>query len=164
MRPTFARDIFWAAGGVAAAFVFYSLLGAFGPAALVVINAFSLVVVYFAANRGEIFGAVIGSVSGLVQDSFSLGVFGVAGLTKTLLGFWTGYVARRIDIAPPARNAPFLLLMSSLELALWVLLNTVTRGEPPNFHGGLLALQPVSTALLGSVLLYLQRRIEARSL
>jgi len=164
VRPTFARDIFWAAGAVVAAFIAYSLLGTFGPAALAALNVFSLVVVFFAANRGEIFGAALGSVAGLVQDSFSLGVFGVAGLTKTLLGFWTGYVARRVDIAPPARNAPFLLLISSLELALWVLLNAVTRGDAPNLHGGLLALQPVSTALLGSALLYLQRRFEARSL
>ncbi len=164
MRPTIAKDIFWAGAALLAAFVFYSLLGAFGPAALVAVNAFSLVVVFFAVKKGEVFGAVVGSVSGLLQDSFSLGVLGVAGLTKTLLGFWTGYVARRIDITPPARNAPFLLLMSFLELALWVLLNAVTFGERPNMHGGLLALQPVTTALLGSALLYFQKRFEARRL
>ena len=43
-----------------------------------------------------------GTMCGLVQDTFSLGVFGVAGLTKTLLGFWTGYISRQ-DRRRPVR-------------------------------------------------------------
>ena len=164
MRPSTAlRDAVLAGAGVLTAFLAYSLLGGFGPSALAVVNGFSLVVVVFSVRRGEVFGGVLGTACGLVQDSFSMGVFGVAGLTKTLLGFWTGYVSRRIDVGPPVRGAAFLLLMSSLELALWVLLGAVALGEGPNLQGGWLLLQPLTTAVLGTGLLALQRRLEARA-
>jgi hypothetical protein len=36
-------------------------------------------------------------------------------------------------------------------------------GERPDFHGGLIALQPVTTAVAGSVVLALRKTWEARS-
>lgn len=162
MRETVLKDILRAALATAAAFLFYSLLGGFGPSTLLVVNAFSLVVVTFSVGKEEIFGAILGTVCGLIQDSFSLGVFGVAGLTKTLLGFWTGYVSRRMDVVPFFRNVAFLLVMSSLELLLWVLLNALVLGGRVDMRHGLIVLQPLLTALLGSLILTIARRIQAR--
>lgn len=162
MRETVFRDVLRAALAVLAAFLLYAFLGGLGPVALVVLNAFSLVVVIFSVGRGEIYGGVLGSVCGLVQDSFSMGVFGVAGLTKALLGFWTGYVSRRIDVTPPVRTAGFLLVMTSLELGLWIMINAVVLRENPPLRGGVLLLQPVVTTLLATVLLGVKRRVEAR--
>jgi rod shape-determining protein MreD len=162
MRETLLRDTVRAALATLASFAFYSLLGAARPSTLIVLNAFSMVVVIFSVGRSEVFGAVLGSVCGLVQDSFSLGVFGVAGLTKTLLGFWTGYVSRRIDVASFFRTAVFLLVMSVLELILWGLLNALVLREPVDFRHGLMLLQPFVTALLGSVILHFARRVRAR--
>jgi rod shape-determining protein MreD len=163
MRETVAKDILQAFLATLAAVVIYSVAGAAGPGLLVVFNAFSVVVLYFSVRRGEVFGAVLGTMCGLAQDTFSLGVFGVAGLTKTLLGFWTGYVSRRIDVAPFARNALFMLVMSVLEMTLWFLITVVVRLDSVNLHGGLSLLQPVITAILGSSLFALERRIKARS-
>jgi len=162
MRGALLRDILWAALAVGASFAFYSLLGGFGPAALLVVNAFSLVVVTFSIGKGEVFGAILGAVCGLLQDSFSLGIFGLAGLTKTLLGFWTGYISRRMDVTPFFRGAAFLLVMSSLELGLWLLLNAFVLGERLDVRYGLVFLQPLVTAVLGSLLLNIARRIRAR--
>jgi rod shape-determining protein MreD len=163
MRESILRDGLRAFLAALAAVLIYSLAGAAGPSLLVVFNAFSVVVLYFSIRRGEVFGAFLGTLCGLVQDSFSLGVFGVAGLTKTLLGFWTGYVSRRIDVAPFLRNASFMLVMSVLEVLLWVLVTAVVRVESLNFHGGLTLLQPLVTAVLGSLLFALERRVRARS-
>ena len=162
MRETFLRDGVRAGLATLASFAFYSLLGAARPSTLIVLNAFSIIVVIFSVGRSEVFGAVLGSVCGLVQDSFSLGVFGVAGLTKTLLGFGTAYVSRRIDVASFARNAVFLLVMSALELILWGLLNALVLKVPVDFRHGLLLLQPAVTALLGSLILHFARRARAR--
>ncbi len=162
MRMKVLLDILWALAALFAGFLFYSLLGTVGPAALLVVNGFSLAVVAFAARKGEIFGAALGTACGLVQDTFSIGIFGVAGLTKTLLGFWTGYVSRRIDVSPLHRSAAFLFVMSGLELILWILLGALVLGQRVNFQGGLLFVQPFTTALLGSSLLALLRRIEVR--
>jgi rod shape-determining protein MreD len=163
MRETILKDVLRAFLATLAAVIIYSLAGATGPSLLVVLNAFSVVVLYFSIRRGEIFGAFLGTLCGLVQDSFSLGVFGVAGLTKTLLGFWAGYVSRRIDVAPFLRNALFMLIMSVLEILLWVLVTAVVRVESLNFHGGLILLQPVVTAVLVSTLFALERRLRARN-
>jgi len=162
MRETIAKDGLRAFMGTVAAVAVYSVAGASAPALLVVFNAFSVVVLYFSIRRGEVFGALLGTMCGLAQDAFSLGVFGVAGITKTLLGFWTGYVSRRIDIAPFTRNALFMLVMSVLEMILWVLITALVRLKSVNVEGGLLFLQPVVTAVLGSSLFVLERRIKAR--
>ncbi len=163
MRETIAGDVLRAFLGTLVAVFVYSVAGAGAPALLVVFNAFSVIVLFFSIRRGEVFGALLGTMCGLAQDAFSLGVFGVGGLTKTLLGFWTGYVSRRIDVAPFARNALFMLVMSVLEMTLWVLLTAAVRLKGVNFEGGLLLLQPVVTALLGSLLFALERWVQARS-
>jgi rod shape-determining protein MreD len=162
MRETIAKDALGAFLGTLVAVAVYSVAGAAAPALLVLFNAFTVVVLYFSVRRGEVFGAVLGTMCGLVQDAFSLGVFGVAGLTKTLLGFWTGYVSRRIDVAPFTRNALFMMVMSVLEMILWVLLTAAVRLESVNFHGGLMLLQPVVTAVLGSSLFAIERWIRSR--
>ena len=163
MRDTVTRDVLQAFLGTLVAVLVYSVAGAGAPALLVVFNAFSVVVLYYSIRRGEVFGALLGTMCGLVQDAFSLGVFGVAGLTKTLLGFWTGYISRRVDVAPFARNALFLLIMSVLETALWVLLTALVRLKSVNLHGGLILLQPVVTAALVSTLFALERWARARN-
>lgn len=163
MRGSAAKDVLRAFAATLVAVLVYTLAGAGSPALLVVFNAFSVVVLYFSVRRGEVFGAVLGTMCGLVQDAFSLGVFGVAGLTKTLLGFWTGYVAKRIDVGPFGRNALFLLVMSVLETLLWAVLMAIVRSRSVNLFGGLLFVQPVLTAVLGSSLFRIERWMRARS-
>ncbi len=162
MRGAVLKDILRAGLAALGAFLFYSLLGRVGPSVLFLFNAFAIVVVTFSVGRDEIFGAALGAICGLVQDSFSLGVFGVAGLTKTLLGFWTGFISRRMDVSSFSRQTVFLFVMSGLELAAWVLLSTVVLGGRVNIRHGLLILQPAVTALLGSAILTINRRSRAR--
>jgi rod shape-determining protein MreD len=163
MRETVLKDALQAILATAAAVLVYSLAGSSGPSLLVVLNAFAVVVLVFAVRRGEVFGALLGTACGLVQDAFSLGVFGVGGLTKTLLGFWAGYISRRVDVAPFHRNAAFLLAMAVLEVLLWASIKAMVRMEPLNLHGGLILLQPLVTAVLGSSILAVERRLRARS-
>jgi rod shape-determining protein MreD len=162
MRGTVLGDAVRAALATVAAFALYSLVGGIRPSVLFAFNAFSLIVVTFSVGQSEVFGAVLGSVCGLVQDSFSLGIFGVAGLTKTLLGFWIAYVSRRIDVVPFFRTAFFLLVVSFLELILWSFLNALVLTEPVDFRHGLIALQPIVTAVVASLLLHIARRVKSR--
>jgi rod shape-determining protein MreD len=163
MRETAFKDVLRAFLATLIAVLIYSVAGSAAPGLLVVFNAFTVVVLYFSIRRGDVFGALLGPMCGLVQDAFSIGVFGVAGLTKTLLGFWTGYVSRRIDVAPFGRSALFMLVMSVLEMILWVVITAVVRLESVNLHGGLLLVQPLVTAVLAGSLFVLERRIRNRS-
>ncbi len=147
--------------GIVLAVVLHAVLGKLSPSLLVVFNVFSWVVLYFGLTRHEVFGAVMGTVCGLLQDSFSLGVFGVGGLTKTLLGFGAGYISRKINVTPTTRTFIFVLALAAVELLLWKSLVLFLFGERFSVSAGLVFLQPLFTALFVTVSFQVQRRTEA---
>ncbi|MGQ9673281.1 MAG: rod shape-determining protein MreD [Candidatus Aminicenantales bacterium] len=139
------------AGGILLAILVFSLLGKISPFSLSLFNPFSWIVLYFSLVRHEVFGSVVGTLCGLLQDAFSYGVFGVGGLTKTLLGFSAGLIARKINVLPPGRNFLFLFLMAAAELAVWKAMVIFLLGEKSSFGGSWIFLQPLVTALVVSV-------------
>jgi rod shape-determining protein MreD len=142
------------------AFLVYTVLNKIAPSLVLLFNVFSLVVIYFAVEKNEIFGACLGAFCGLIQDSFSLGVFGVAGLAKTVAGFTAGYIAKKVDIRPLFRSFVFIFLLVSLEFILWALLYSFIFSESINTGRGLIFFQPLGTALVGSILFFLLRRFK----
>jgi rod shape-determining protein MreD len=142
----------------------HTIFGKISPSLLIVFNTFSWVVLYFGMTRQEVFGAVMGTVAGLLQDSMSLGIFGVAGLTKTLLGFSAGYISRKINVLPPSRTFIFVLIMASAEQALWKFLVLFLFGEKWSAAGGLFFLQPLFTAAVVTLLFQLKRKAGAEVL
>lgn len=147
---------------VLASFYLYSLLGSVSPDLIYVINLFSIIVLIFAVEKGGLAGAVMGTVCGLIQDSFSMGVFGVAGLTKTLMGYTAGAVSRRIDVSKPMRNFLFVVVLSALEMIVWAMTAALVRRQPIDLHHGLMLAQPVVTAVSVSFFLHLENKIRRR--
>lgn len=141
------RRILHAGLAVAAAFMLHSLLVQISFPFAMVLNVFSLVVVLFAVREGEIFGMVLGMACGLIWDSFSLGVFGVAGIAKMVTGYIAGTVPRRIDVSSMSRSLIFYALLFSLELLIWMALYRVVFGQPLSFGRGILVFQPFVTAI-----------------
>ncbi len=156
MKSDFVR----VAVGILAGFLFYTVFSRISPFSLLFFNIFSLVIFYFAVEKGEIFGSCLGAACGLIQDYFSFGVYGVAGLAKTISGYLAGYISKKIDIHPPIRNFFFLLILLSFELILWGLLYSFIIPETLNTGGGLILLQPLITAFLGSILFFLLRKLK----
>lgn len=148
--------------GIILAVVFQTILGKVSAPLLIVFNAFSWVVLYFGLTRNEVFGAFMGTACGLLQDSFSLGIFGAGGLTKTLLGFGAGYISRKIHVAPMARTYVFALVLAAVELLLWKSLVLFLFHERFSAAGGLIFLQPLVTTLVVTVVFQVHRRTEAR--
>ena len=161
MRERFRNQ---AEGAVAtlAAVVVYTVLGRANPGAVAFVNGFTIAVVVIAFRRGETAGALVGTVCGLIQDSFTAGVFGLSGLTKTLLGFVTGYIARKIHLGSFARLFVFLFLAGFLEWLAWVGFYMLIFGERVYARNGLLFFQPLTTAAVGSLILVVWRRLEQR--
>lgn len=158
------KNLFEAVVAVILAVVLETVLGKISAPLLFLFNAFSWVVLYFSLTRHEVFGAVMGTVCGLLQDSFSLGIFGVAGLTKTLLGFTAGFVSRKINVIPVTRNFVFLLIVSFIELALWKFLVFFLFGERLALGSGLVLLQPLTTAFIVTLAFQIARRRKGESL
>ena len=138
--------------GILLAVLVFSLVGKISPPLAIILNPFSWVVLYFSLVRHEVFGAITGTVCGLVQDAFSFGVFGVGGLTKTLLGFSAGLIGRKINVLPPGRNFLFLTFLATAELILWKAIVIFLFEEKSKLMSGLLLLQPLATAFGVTVL------------
>lgn len=154
------KDFVKVSVGIIIALLLYTVLNKISPSLVLLFNVFSLVVIYFAVEKNEIFGACLGAFCGLIQDSFSLGVFGVAGLAKTVAGFTAGYIAKKVDVRPPLRNFIFIFLLISFEFILWALLYYFIFSESINTGRGLVFFQPLTTAVVGSFLFSFLRKFE----
>jgi rod shape-determining protein MreD len=155
------RDYLWALLGVLLAFVLYSLFSRFLPGMNILVNAFAVVVLYFAIRNGEMFGAGLGMLCGLLQDSFSIGIFGVAGIAFTLLGFGAGIIAKRMNVLSFSRRFLFCLVLLTVGMLVWNFLYLAIFSEHLFTAGGLLFLQPVVTALVTSALFPLLQGLDA---
>jgi rod shape-determining protein MreD len=154
------KDFIRVSIGVIIAFVIYTLFNKISASLLQLFNVFSLVVIYFAVEKDEIFGACLGGFCGLIHDSFSLGVFGVAGLAKTITGFLAGYISKKIDVLPVVRSFIFIFIIISIEFILWALFYSLIFSQSITGGRKLIYFQPLSTALVGSLLFLLLRRIK----
>ncbi|MFC2157189.1 rod shape-determining protein MreD [Acidobacteriota bacterium] len=154
------KDLLKVAIGLVIAFISYTLLEWLSVSVILICNVFTLIVLYFAMKGGETKGAVVGMFFGLVQDSFSIGVFGIAGIAKTIMGFIAGFIAKRISVVVFRRNFVFIFIMTGIDLIIWVLLYVLLLSENINTGRGLLFFQPLGTAVIGSVVLFLVRKIQ----
>jgi rod shape-determining protein MreD len=146
---------------IALAFILQTILGYISPILSSALNLLSVVVLYFAVLKGEIYGAVTGTVCGLLQDSFSLGVLGVAGIAKTIAGFAAGAIAQKINIAPISRRYAFFATILTIELLIWMFLYGAVYSQRVPTAGGLLFLQPFLTALAASGIFPLGDRLQS---
>ena len=144
------RDFMGMVLSVLVAFLLHSLLAKISVSLLFLVNFFSLIVIYFAIEKGEIYGACIGAFCGILQDSFSMSVFGVAGIAKTIMGYSAGYFSGKINVMPLKRQFVFIFLLLCVELVIWSILYSFIFSQRVSTGGGLLFFQPLITAVLGS--------------
>jgi len=156
------RKYLFTAFGIVLGFIVYSLLIKISSSLIILINVLSIVVVYFAVKHGEIHGAFTGMICGLIQDSFSIGVFGVAGISKTLLGYIAGLIARKIDVQAYTRNLVFCAILLASELLVWMLIYLFIFGSAVYTQHGLLFLQPLCSSLFASFLFPLTSKLKLK--
>jgi rod shape-determining protein MreD len=134
------------------AFAIYSLLGQLNPNLIIFINTFSQVVLLAAIIYGEIEGAVMGTVAGLLEDAFSHGVFGLSGLSLTITGFLAGWFAQKINLNSLAKRSVFLFFFSLFQLLVWMIFYGLIFKKSLLYSRPGLYLQPVITAIITSLL------------
>lgn len=154
------RGFIRTAAAVIIAVLVYTLFAKISPEFAFVLNVFNLTVLYFALQGGEITGACMGTVCGLIQDSFSIGVFGIAGISKTLMGFLAGYIPRKINTVPFVRRLVFFLILLVAELSMWMFLYSFVLSEKFYSANGLYFLEPICTALLALAVFPLIRKLK----
>lgn len=141
------------------AFIVHTLLGKIDHRISLVINLFTITVIYFAVLKGEIFGTVTGAVCGLLQDSFSYGVYGVAGIATTIVGYIAGVISKKIYVISFFRNFLFIFFLTAFQLVIWRLIHSFIFSEPFLSGNSFIFFQPFFNALVGSSLFPVFRKL-----
>jgi rod shape-determining protein MreD len=93
-----------------------------------------VVVVYVALLFGPVTGLLTGTFAGLIQDALSIGVIGIGGLAKTIVGFLAGVVGTQFIVSQaPSRFVVFFaatVLHSVIFMGLYELLGLRDFGNP----------------------------------
>jgi rod shape-determining protein MreD len=84
---------------VVAALALQTTLARFLVRGAAAIDLVLVVVVYVALTFGPTTGLLTGTFAGLVQDALSIGVIGIGGLAKTIVGFLAGIVGTQFIVA-----------------------------------------------------------------
>ncbi len=119
---------------------------------IVYLDAFLLVVVYFAAKEGLLTGILVGAISGLVQDSFSGGIVGIHGFTKTLVGFMVGMLSTILVVENLVAQALLLGLATLLNGAVIIGINYLFFHSPLKGFWETLSLQSLGNIGVGAVI------------
>ena len=92
--------------GLLIALTLHSLLDSFYPNALAFFNPYIILVVYYAMG-GNLIGAIFaGIAAGLVQDAYSLSIFGLHAFSLTVIAYVIGFKGGRPTPRDNARPAP----------------------------------------------------------
>jgi rod shape-determining protein MreD len=151
-------------GGLAVltAFLVFSALRQISLPLALGIDVFTVAVIVHGFFEGEIAGSIVGAVCGLVIDAFSHGLFGLSGLSKTVVGFLAGFISRKINVQLPARMAVFAGLLGAVDLGLGILLSTLVGAESLPWARGWLFIRPAGAAVLATAAVQVLRRIRSR--
>ena len=125
--------------GLLIALVLHSLLDSFSPNALAFFNPYVILVVYYAMG-GNIFGAIVAGVAaGLVQDAFSVSIFGLHAFSLTICGYAVAYVASRLVVRGTlAFGACLAVSVVVNELVIYLLVNILSKQKIEMFEQGLI--------------------------
>ncbi len=128
--------------------------------ALVYLDVMLLAVVYIGWHSGPSRGATWGITFGLVQDVVQLLPFiGLNGVTKTLVGFASAYLSRRIflrGVGPRVFSASAITVLDGMLLwgLLWLL-----GGVPPVQSWQSMTTRVLVTGVVGSLVFALYERV-----
>lgn len=145
--------------GLVLAFALYSIFGNLEPSLVILVNAFSILVFFAAVVYGEVEGAIMGTVAGLLQDAFSHSVFGLAGLSLTISGFLAGWLSQKLNLNTFYKRAVFIFFFSLVQLIIWVMFYFLIFRKSLLYSQPAIYLQPIFTAIITSSIIGLFRKL-----
>ncbi len=137
----------WTLLGIAASVAFQTTLDRWitrGTVDLVLV-----VVVFTALTSGRVAGLLTGTFAGLVQDALSGGVIGMAGLSKTVVGFLTGIVGTQFIVAHTLSRFVVFFLATVVNAAIFMGLYQVLGLRDFGSPYAVVAAQAVGNAVMG---------------
>lgn len=135
--------------GLLIALTLHTLLDSFYPNALAFFNPYVILVVYYSMG-GNVFGAIIaGVIAGLVQDAFSVAIFGLHAFSLTVCAYIVAYVNSRLSLRGTlAFGACLGGAVVVNELVIYILVNILLKRRIEMFEQGLVV-KTIFTLLFG---------------
>ncbi len=125
--------------GLLIALTLHSLLDSFSPNALAFFDPYIILVIYYSMG-GNVFGAIIaGVIAGLVQDAFSVAIFGLHAFSLTVCAYVVAYINSRLELRGTFAFGGCLAgAVIVNELVIYLLVNVLLRQRIEMFEQGLL--------------------------
>jgi rod shape-determining protein MreD len=135
--------------GLLIALTLHSLLDSFFPNALAFFNPYVILVVYYSMG-GNLIGAIFaGIAAGLVQDAYSMSIFGLHAFALTVVAYAVAYVNARLVLRGTlAFGACLIGAVIVNELVIFVLVNILLRQRIEMFEQGMVV-KTIFTCLFG---------------
>lgn len=135
--------------GLLIALTLHSLLDSFFPNALAFFNPYVILVVYYSMG-GNLIGAIFaGIAAGLVQDAYSMSIFGLHAFALTVVAYAVAYVNARLVLRGTlAFGACLVGAVIVNELVIFVLINILLRQRIEMFEQGMVV-KTIFTCLFG---------------
>lgn len=86
---------------LAAAIVLQATLSGMWLSAGTRVNLVLVAIVYVALAFGPVTGLFAGTAGGLAQDALAMGIVGIGGLSKTIVGFFVGVLGAQFIVSQP---------------------------------------------------------------
>ena len=141
--------------GVVAALVLQTLLAQFLVHGRLGIDLVLVVVTYLGLTSGPIVGLIAGTIGGLTQDALAMGIIGIGGLAKTIVGFVAGVVGTQFIVSQPLPRFVVFLGASLLQVGVVIGLEMLLELRPLARTYPLTLLEAAGNGLVGVVLLQL---------
>ena len=132
------------------------------PSFFAVVDLLLLVAILNTLDSGPVGSLAGGSLTGLLQDALTGGLFGLHGFANTLTAWLAFRVGQRMVIAQSSQVGLLLALTAGLQQVLLVLLGylMLPGGDLPGL--GILAMRMVLSGILGALLYAGAQRFSAR--
>ncbi len=112
-------------------------------------NFLSVFVVFWSMNRNSVASTSLGTIAGMVQDSFSTGIIGISGLSKGVMGYLISKISQRII----TRNylSYFLIIFIGVltEILIYILVLYLINLKISIIERKILLTQPLIAAIFG---------------
>ncbi len=135
--------------GLLIALTLHSLLDSFYPNALAFFNPYLILIVYYAMG-GNLVGAIFaGITAGLVQDAYSMSIFGLHAFSLTVIAYVVAYINARLVLRGTLMFGVCLFgAVIVNELVIFVLVNILLKQKIEMFEQAMIV-KAIFTSLFG---------------
>lgn len=136
---------------IAIALALQTTLARFLVRGAVAVDLVLVAVVYVALTSGPVSGLLAGTFAGLMQDALSLGVIGIGGLAKTVVGFLAGVIGTQFIVTNSLPRFVVFFAATALHAVVFMGLYTVLDLRHFGAPYGAVAGQAFGNAFVGVI-------------